>query len=71
MSINIYEPVLYITIENKEVAKDISDDIINFSYEDVTDKMDELRLTILDAEMVHIDDPIYKREKRLRPSGDM
>lgn len=66
MSINIYEPVLYITIENKEVAKDISDDIINFSYEDVTDKMDELRLTILDAEMVHIDDPMLQEGKEIK-----
>ncbi|MGD9663074.1 MAG: phage late control D family protein [Porticoccaceae bacterium] len=66
MSINIYEPVRYITIEGKEVATDISDDILQFSYEDVTDKMDELRLTILDAEMVHIDDPMLQEGKEIK-----
>lgn len=60
-----YEPVRYITIDNKKLPKDISDDVTDFSYEDSSDKMDELKLTIRDPELKHIDDPLLKEGREL------
>jgi phage protein D len=66
MSVNTYAPVRYITIAGRELPKDISDDVISFSYEDIDDKMDELRLTIRDAKGVHVDDPILQEGKEIK-----
>lgn len=66
MSYKTYEPVRYITIEGKALPKDISDDVINFIYDDVADKMDELRITVLDKELKHIDDPMLQEGKEIK-----
>lgn len=60
-----FEPVRYITIGGQKLPKDISDDVAEFSYEDTADKMDELRLTILDAGLTHIDDPLLQEGKEI------
>lgn len=60
-----FEPVRYITIGGQKLPKDISDDVIEFSYEDTSDKMDELRLTIRDAALAHIDDPMLQEGKEI------
>jgi hypothetical protein len=66
MSVETYAPVRYITIAGKELPKDISDDVIGFSYEDADDKMDELKLTILDEDGVHVDDPLLQEGKEMK-----
>lgn len=66
MSYKTYEPVRYITIEGKVLPKDISDDVLNFIYDDVADKMDELRITVLDRELKHIDDPMLQEGKEIK-----
>lgn len=60
-----YEPVRYITIDNKKLPKDLSDDVTAFSYEDASDKMDELKLTIRDPELKHINDPLLKEGREI------
>jgi phage protein D len=66
MSVETYAPLRYITIAGKDLPKDISDDVISFSYEDIDDKMDELRLTILDKTGAHIDDPLLQEGNEIK-----
>lgn len=60
-----YDPVYYITIDGQKLPKDISDHVTAFTYEDTADKMDELRLTILDPDLTHIDDPFLQEGKEI------
>lgn len=60
-----FEPVRYITIGGKKLPQDISNDVISFSYEDISDKMDELRLTIRDEELKHMDNPLLQEGKEI------
>jgi phage protein D len=63
---NDYEPIYIIEIDGKELPEDISDKVESFSYEDHEDKMDELKLSIVDLDLTYCDHPMLQEGKELR-----
>lgn len=63
---SVYEPIRIIEIDGKTLPQDISDKVEQFSYEDHEDKLDELKLTIVDAPIELCDHPMLQEGKDVR-----
>ncbi|MDR2523402.1 MAG: hypothetical protein LBC93_06865 [Synergistaceae bacterium] len=66
MSVDTYAPVRYITLAGQELPRNLSDDVLGFSYEDTDSEMDELKLTIQDKHCAYIDDPLLQEGREIR-----
>jgi phage protein D len=64
--VNTYEPTYIVEINGKELPEDISDKVESFSYEDHEDKMDELRLSIIDLDLSYCDHPMLQEGGEIR-----
>lgn len=63
---NVYEPAYIVEIDGKELPEDISGKVESFSYEDSEDKMDELRLSVVDLDLSYCDHPMLQEGREVR-----
>lgn len=63
---NVYEPIRIIEIDGAVLPTDISDNVESFSYEDHEDKLDELRITIVDPTLELCDHPMLQEGQEIR-----
>jgi phage protein D len=61
-----YEPTFMVEIDGKELPEDISDKVESFQYEDHEDKMDELKVSIVDLNLLYCDHPMLQEGKEIR-----
>lgn len=60
-----FTPVFYIEINGKRLAKDLTQHIISFAYEESEEEMDLLEIVIEDANLQYVDDPLFQEEHEI------
>jgi len=61
-----YAPMVIIEVGGATLPRDISEHITSFSYEDHEDKMDEMKVTIVDMALSFVDDEQLQEGKEIR-----
>ncbi|MDD4061896.1 MAG: hypothetical protein PHW08_14510, partial [Kiritimatiellae bacterium] len=52
-----YAPVFIVEIDGKELPEDITQRVETFSYEEQDEKMDELKIRVIDEHIQFVDHP--------------
>jgi phage protein D len=63
---DVSAPIVLLEIEGKRLARDLTDRLVSFSYEDHEAALDLLEITLADPYLQFIDDPLLQEGNGLR-----